>query len=439
MPAASRHSKQALSAPADAAALIIAGGRGTRFWPESRLDRPKPLFSLDGKTPLLAATVARMMPLIPRERVFVLASAEQAPLFRPVLNKLLPRQNLIVEPAARGTAVAIAYGSAVIGRRLSSETVVAVMPADHHVSPVADFQRTIWDAIALAAKHASLVVIGIRPTRPETGYGYLKIGRPVEVPGPRAREPLATASGISGRSHIGRGQMDIARFPRSHKRLSGGAQLSCPGEAGKHAAETGQHPVISRVDEWVRKGVSAFKLDGFVEKPAAGAALRMVKSGNYLWNAGMFVMSVGTLASELAQHAAPLAMAMNSFPAMRPAELERKYRALNFDAFDRVVAEKSRHVLGVYGRFTWHDVGSWEGLWEALRGDSSNVFTGNILEIGAHGVLARASDHLMVLLGVKDIVAIETGDVILIADRRQSQDVRKVIDELKRRRADRYL
>jgi mannose-1-phosphate guanylyltransferase/mannose-6-phosphate isomerase len=153
----------------------------------------------------------------------------------------------------------------------------------------------------------------------------------------------------------------------------------------------------------------------------------------------MFVMSAATLAAELARYAPPLAEAMRSFAAMKPAQLERYYRALEFDSFDRVVAEKSRNVLGVRARFTWHDVGSWEGLWEALRGSSPNVVMGNVLAIGADGVLARSRDHLMVLLGVKDIVAIETADVILIANRTQSQEVRKVIDELKRRGSDRYL
>ena len=176
---------------ASAAVLIIAGGRGTRFWPESRINRPKPLFSIDGKTSLLAATVARMEPLIARDRVFVLASADQAPLFRPVLKKLIPPRNLIVEPEGRGTAVAIAYGMGVIAKRLSDEAVVGVMPADHYVTPAAAFQQTLRDAMRLAAINPAIVVIGIKPTRPETGYGYLKIGPAVSLPLTRHFKPLA--------------------------------------------------------------------------------------------------------------------------------------------------------------------------------------------------------------------------------------------------------
>jgi mannose-1-phosphate guanylyltransferase len=395
----------------NAAVLIIAGGRGTRFWPESRINRPKPLFAIDGKTSLLAATVLRMQPLIAPDRIFVLAAADQAPLFRPVLKNLIPPRNLIVEPEGRGTAVAITYGAGVIAKRLREQTVVAVMPADHYVTPATAFQRTLRDAIRLAATYPAIVVIGIRPIRPETGYGYLKIGQPVDLLTSRRPKPDA-------RNDAGRVEVGVA-------------------EAGNDNPEP-----LARSVAGEGKGegsTSAFRLDRFVEKPDAATAAKMIGSGDYLWNAGMFVMSASTLAAELAEHAHRLADAMRALPSMRGAQLEQNYHSLNFDAFDRVVAEKSHNVLGVHARFTWHDVGSWEGLWEALRGRGRNVMTGNVLDMGSEGALVRARDHLIVLLGVKDIVAIETDDVILIANRTQSQDVRKVIDELKRRGADRYL
>jgi mannose-1-phosphate guanylyltransferase len=391
--------------------LIIAGGRGTRFWPESRINRPKPLFSIDGKTSLLADTVARMHPLIAHDRVFVLASAEQAPLFRSVLKKLIPPRNLIVEPEGRGTAVAIAYGTALIAERLSDEAVVAVMPADHYVTPTAAFQHTLRDATRLAAVHEAIVVIGVKPTRPETGYGYLKIGRTVKVPSVSSRQGLA------------------GLVERAEQRLG----------KRSRAGEVPIPPSGQREVGWGPSTAAAFELDRFVEKPPASVALKMIRSGKYLWNAGMFVMSATTLAAELALHAPPLGEVMRHFASMKPAQLERSYRSLQFESFDRVVAEKSRNVLGVRACFTWHDVGSWDGLWEALRGRGRNVLMGNILAMGADGVLARAHDRLMVLLGVNDIVAIETADVILIANRTQSQEVRKIIAELKRRGSERYL
>jgi mannose-1-phosphate guanylyltransferase/mannose-6-phosphate isomerase len=349
-----------------AAALIIAGGRGTRFWPESRRGRPKPLFAIDGKTSLLEETIARTQPLIPRERIFVLVATDQRAAFSRALRGLLPPQNLIVEPAGRGTAVAIAYGSAVIAQRLGALTVVAVIPADHYVTPATGFRSTVANAIALAVANDAIVVVGVTPTRPETGYGYQKIGRAVGA---------------------------------------------------------------------------GFKVDRFVEKPALARARQMLKSGKFLWNAGIFVMRIATLAQELGEHAPALAAAMSTLATHRGAELSRAYSKLNFDAFDRVVAEQSNRVLSVRARFRWFDVGSWEGLWEAL-GDGSktgNVTIGNVLALDSSGVIARAGKRLMVLLGVSDLVAVDTGDALLIARRSQSQEVRRVPGELARRGLTRYL
>ena len=156
------------STPQRASVLIIAGGRGTRFWPASREARPKPLFSIDGKTSLLADTIARHVPLIPRERIFVLAAAAHQAPFRRAIRGLIPPHNLIVEPDARGTAVAIAYGAAIIKRRLG-DGIIAAVAADHYIATAAQYRRTLADAIGLAAANESIVAVGITPTRPETG------------------------------------------------------------------------------------------------------------------------------------------------------------------------------------------------------------------------------------------------------------------------------
>jgi mannose-1-phosphate guanylyltransferase len=125
--------------------------------------------------------------------------------------------------------------------------------------------------------------------------------------------------------------------------------------------------------------------------------------------------------------------------AFRGARLATAYRRLSFDSFDREVVEKSRHVIGVRADFRWHDVGSWQGLWEAMRGEDGNLLAGRVVAIDARGVVARANQRLMVLLGLDDVVAVDGGDAILIASRSRSQELRRVIEELRRRRLDRYL
>ncbi len=349
---------------APASVLIIAGGRGTRFWPASREARPKPLFSIDGKTSLLADTVARHIPLIPRERIFVLAAAAHQAPFRRALQRLIPGRNLIVEPDARGTAVAIAYGAAVIKRRLG-DNVIAAVAADHYISTPAEYRRTLADAIRLAATHESIVAIGIPPTRPETGYGYQKIGRKVGA---------------------------------------------------------------------------GFVIERFVEKPPLALARRMVQSGNYLWNASMFVVSTRTLAREFAEHCPRLGTAAEKLAATAgTAKLARAYRRLKFDSFDRVIMEKSAHVLGVRARFQWHDVGSWEGLLKAVADARGNVMRGNVIALDSGRVLAHSDSRLMVLLGVRDLIVVDSGDAILVAHREMSQHVGRVTAELQTRGLHRYL
>ena len=351
------------SALARASVLIIAGGRGTRFWPASREARPKPLFSIDGKTSLLADTVARHVPLVGRERIFVLAAALHQRPFRRALRGLIPARNLIIEPDARGTAVAIAYGAAIIKRRLG-DNVIAAVAADHYIATSAQYRRTLADAIHLAATIGSIVAIGIPPTRPETGYGYQKIG-----------------------AKIGAG----------------------------------------------------FEIERFVEKPPLALARKMVQSGNYLWNASMFVMSTRTLEREFAEHCPQLGAAAEKLAATSRTKLASAYRRLKFDSFDRVIMEKSTHVLGVRARFSWHDVGSWDGLLKAVADARGNVMRGNVLALDSGRVLAHSDSRLMVLLGVRDLIVVDSGDAILIAHREMSPHVGRVAAELERRGLHRYL
>jgi mannose-1-phosphate guanylyltransferase len=347
-----------------AAALILAGGRSTRFWPEGRAQRPKPLFALNGQTSLLAETIARVQPLIAPERIFVLVAADHADRFRRAVKGLMPPRNLIVEPEARGTAVAIAYGAAVIGQQLGEDTIVAAMPADHYIPQTRRFQRALAQAVGLAARRAVIVAVGITPTRPETGYGYQRLGRPVGA---------------------------------------------------------------------------GFRVTRFVEKPGLASAQRMVRTGKFLWNGGIYVMRGTTLGTELDQQAPALAAAMRRFAAMTRAQLHRAYRTLKLDSFDRVVTERSRNLLSVRARFCWDDVGSWEGVWAALRGGGDSVAAGNVVMLDSDGVLARGGTRLMVILGMTDLVAVDTEDAILIARRSRSQELARVLAELQRRGLQKYL
>jgi mannose-1-phosphate guanylyltransferase len=351
------------SGSAKASALIIAGGRGTRFWPASRENRPKPLFSIDEGTTLLSETIARLQPLISRDRIFVLVTATQKKAFASAIEGLIPGSNLIIEPEGRGTTVAIAYGAAVIRKRFG-DGLIAVMPADHYIAPASGFRNTLAKALSLASSERAIVVIGVTPTRPEAGYGYQEIG-----------------AGVAG----------------------------------------------------------GYRVKRFVEKPNPAAARKMVTSKRFLWNAGMFVMTTATLALELVRNAPGLAAATEKLAVLRGSALAKLYRQLDFDSFDRVVIERSSEVLGVKADFSWHDVGTWEGLWEAMGGREKNITVGQVLTLESSGVLAHSNSRLVVLLGVKNIVVVDTPDALLVIDRARSQETRRVTEELKRLGLHRYL
>jgi mannose-1-phosphate guanylyltransferase len=346
-----------------ASALIIAGGRGTRFWPASRENRPKPLFSIDEGTTLLSETIGRLQPLISRDRIFVLVTAAQKKAFAAAIEGLLPANNLILEPEGRGTTVAIAYGAAVIRTRFG-DGLIAVMPADHYIAPASGFRNTLAKTLGLASSEKAIVVIGVTPTRPEIGYGYQEIG-----------------------ASIGGG----------------------------------------------------YRVKRFVEKPTPAVAKKMVASKRFLWNAGMFVMTTATLELELIRHAPALAAATERLATLKGSALAKLYQQLDFDSFDRVVIERTSNVLGVKADFSWHDVGTWEGLWEAMGGREKNVTVGHVLTLESNGVLAHSSSRLMVLLGVNDIVVVDTPDALLVIDRARSQETRRVTEELKRLGLHKYL
>ncbi len=349
-----------------AAALIIAGGFGARFWPAAREKRPKPLFSLNGRTTLLDDTIDRLMPLIARERIFVLVPTALEEVFAAAIGNRIPRANLLLEPDRRGTAVAIAYGAGLIKSRLG-EVLLAVMPADHYIHPAAAFRRTLSAGLRLAARgddHGSIVIIGVPPSRPDTGYGYLEAG-----------------------------------------------------------------PAL---------GGGGFKVKRFVEKPNAAVARSMLRSGRFLWNAGMFLVSSSTLEVELGRHCPSLLAALPKLVAQAPG-YERSYKRLDFDSFDYEVIEKSANVAGVRAGFNWNDVGSWDGLWQTLRDGTGNALAGKVVAIDSKQVLARGDQRLMVLLGVEDLVVVDTPDALLIANRGRTQEVKQVIKELRRRRLTPYL
>ncbi len=349
--------------------VIMAGGSGTRFWPLSRKSRPKQFLSLTGDGPLLAATVGRLPPLAQLARIYVVCGPDHAAAVRRMIKKL-PRENVIVEPCARNTAPCIGLAALHVARR-DPKGIMAMLPADHHIARPDAF-RTALSSAALLAQQGAIATIGIRPSRPETGYGYLKVGVRIAVRG------------------------------------KGSTQAS--------------------------------KVERFVEKPDLATASRYLAEGTYLWNSGIFLFRADVILDEIGRAMPVLREQLSTIDAAlgTPAyarTLRRIFPECPSISIDYGVMEKSQRIAVVSADFGWSDVGSFAALPEVRDTDAAgNVTEGQALVIdGRNNVVLAGNERPVAVIGADDLVVVDAGDAILVCRRERAQDVRKAVEELKRR------
>jgi mannose-1-phosphate guanylyltransferase len=359
--------------PGELYAVVPAGGSGTRLWPLSRAGHPKFLHPLTGTdASLLQATVERLAPLADPSRVLIVTGVAHAAAVARQLTEL-PAENILVEPSPRDSCAAIALAAAVIARR-DPEAIMGSFAADHLIAENDRFINVIRQAMT-GARQGLLMTLGITPTRPETGYGYVQCGGPV-----------------------------------------------------------GEGPVLS--------------VEEFKEKPSYDVAESYVKSGNYLWNAGMFVWRVDVFLSELARqqpqlHAGIARIAQAWDSPSREEVLGEVWQTLPRISVDYAVMEGAATVgrVGtVPGDFGWNDVGDFHTLGEVLTADSGgNVVVGSDV-LNTPSVLLRETENLVVVpnsgrlvaaLGVRDLIIVDTPDAVLVCPRNRAQEVKSLVDELK--------
>ncbi|MBL9038773.1 MAG: NTP transferase domain-containing protein [Archangium sp.] len=342
--------------------VIMAGGSGTRFWPLSRSSRPKQFLALTSKRPLITETLARMKGVATESRSYVVCGERHAAAVRKALPKL-PKANVLIEPQARNTAPAIALAALHVSKK-NPEGIVVVVPSDQHVADVPAFQRAVEQAVD-AARLGYIVTLGISPTRPETGYGYIRIGKP---------------------------------------------------------HETGAHTVAA-----------------FVEKPDAARAQEYVESGAYVWNAGIFVFRADVMLQALEKHlpeaTEPLARISAALGTKKAsAVLKKEFAKLPSTSIDYAVAERASNMLVVPSKCGWSDVGSFNALHDVRPIDGAgNVVEGKgALVIDSSGCVVLGQDtRTLAVVGMHNVVVVDTGDAVLVLPKHKSQDVRKVVDALK--------
>lgn len=347
---------------ADTFGVIMAGGSGTRFWPLSRALRPKQLLPLSsGEGSLLRETRRRIAGLIPPERTLVVTSEALAAQTRAELPEL-PPENILAEPAGRNTAPCVGWAATVIARS-SPEAVLTVLPADHHIADERAFTAVLERAIA-AAREGDMVTVGIKPTRAETGYGYVELG-----------EELAP---------------------------------------------------------------SVFRGRRFGEKPDEHRARQFLAAGRFLWNSGMFFFRADVVLDSVRQHLPGLGDALLKFDEAaksggEDAVLRSLYPSLPDVSIDHGIMEKAARVAVVPGEFGWSDVGSWTSAWELAPHDQDgNALFGDVVAVDTKGSYVRAhGQKVIALVGLEDIVVVDTEDALLVMPRARSQDVRAVVSALK--------
>lgn len=355
----------------DVYALIIAGGVGARFWPRSKKRTPKQLLEIIGHGTMIQNTVYRLDPLIPKERILVITNSDQVDELRRQLPTI-PERNILIEPTGRNTAPAIALGAEVLRKRSGTDSVMVVLPADHIVHDIHEFQRVLQSAITVAESSSNLVTLGITPTRPETGYGYI--------------------------------QFDDSASPNSFTHL--------------HA-----YPVVT-----------------FAEKPNLATAQRFLDSGDFLWNSGMFIWKTSTVLNSIAEFLPDLSEEMSR---LRPAidtdefvaSLEVAYREMDSISVDYGVMEKAKNRYVIPSDFGWNDLGSWDEVFRIYPKDEfNNVVQGDVvLRDVRNSHISTHDARVIAVIGCEDMIVIDAEDALLICKRGRSQEVKEVVDSIKKR------
>jgi mannose-1-phosphate guanylyltransferase len=349
-------------------AVIMAGGGGTRLWPLSRQAKPKQLANIFDQGTLFQMAIERLLGLFTYDRIYIVTVADQVEDLRRDCPEI-PAENFLIEPTPRGTASVIGLGAVALENR-DSKAIMVVLTADHFIKEVQVFHNLLRASIEVASDNY-LVTMGITPTSPSTGYGYIQ-----------------------------------------------------------HGEELGHY-----------QGLSAYLVKKFKEKPAIEQAREFVDRGDHDWNSGMFVWKTDTILREFDRQMPELAAGLWQISASwktpdRNSVVRRVWPGIKPQTIDYGIMEHADRVVVIPATgMGWSDVGSWDSLFEVLPSDEKgNVISGgeNInLDTSETLIFSKGSGRLIVTIGVKDLVIVDTGDALLVCDRSQTQKVRDIVNQLK--------
>ena len=352
-------------------AIVMAGGTGTRFWPASRNDAPKQLLQLVGGQTMLRQTVDRLGDLAPKDRQLIVTNKRLVKTIREQLPDL-PAEAIIGEPCKRDTAPCIGLAALLVSRDDPKAT-MAVMPADHVIRPAEVFQSAIRQAVELVdAAPQRIVTFGIKPSYPAEIFGYIHRGEALEL-------------------------------------RPGSARLAVP----------------------------TYRVQKFKEKPDTATAKKYLDSGEYYWNSGIFVWRATTILAALRKHQPGMLGHLEKIvrawdTSEREAVFEREFAAIKPISIDYAVMEHATDVAVIEAPFEWDDLGGWQSLARLVEQDeNANAVLGKHLGLNTSGAIVRTNDdHLIVTLGLKDVIVVHTPNATLVANKHCEEQIREVVKRL---------
>ena len=355
-------------------AVLMAGGIGTRFWPRSRSRNPKQVLNIIDSDTMIQATYKRLHGLVDQHAIYIVTHQSQKELIHQQLPEL-DEQNFLLEPVGRNTAPCIGLAAIHIQQQ-DPDAVMVVLPADHMVAEVESFQAVIKVAAHFAYENDGLITLGIEPTEPATGYGYIQRGERV-------------------------GELD---------------------------------------------GHTIYRVKTFAEKPNYETAVRFLESGDFYWNSGMFIWRAQTILGEIAEKLPEIyeglmeiQQAIGSPHYMQ--KLEEVYRRIRGISIDYGVMQTAENVYVIPSQMGWNDVGSWETVYEISPKDArKNVpQCKKLIAVDSTRNYVYSPNKLVALVGVENLIVVDTGDALLVCKKSRSQDVREVVEELKKNGLEEYL
>lgn len=352
--------------------VILAGGSGTRFWPMSRIKSPKQVLNISGNDVMINETIKRCENLIPYENNFIVTAASQVDQINDVMIKEVPRENILAEPCQRNTAPCVLYAALKL-KKLYGDGVMCVFSADHYITDNDEFSRIMKKAVALAEKSDKLITLGIKPTFPSTGYGYINYDNTTDTEG-------------------------------------------------------------------------AYPVNEFVEKPSYDKAASYVKSGNFLWNSGIFIWKISTILANFERYLPRIYDKMMIWydsigTDLESEKLEEIYPLLQKISIDFGILERSDEVLVYPADMGWNDVGSWDALGAIFPPDEH----GNIIRADEHALIDTtdciiySEKQLVTTIGLNNMIVVSTEDALMVCPKDKAQDVKRIVDELTARKMNKYL